>query len=84
MVESNIEDEEKTTTKTESKNRNLGKYEKKALYLNHGKYGYFLSHNKVNYKIPEWFPPEKIDLDIASRLIEYKLKFQEIKSNESE
>jgi len=75
-----------TTTKTESKNKNLGKFEKKAIYLNHGKYGYFLNHNKINYKIPEWLPVEKLDLEIASKLIEYKLRYQENKkeNNESE
>ena len=62
-----------------SKNKNLGKFDKKSIYLNHGKYGYFLNYNKLNYKIPEWLPPEKIDLEIASNLIEYKLKYQENK-----
>lgn len=73
-------------TKNESKNKNLGKYNKKSIYLNLGKYGYFLNYNKLNYKIPEWLPPEKIDLEIASNLIEYKLKYQENKkdSNDSE
>ena len=64
-------------TKSESKNKNLGKFDKKSIYLNLGKYGYFLNHNKINYKIPEWLPVEKLDLEIASNLIEYKLKYQE-------
>ncbi len=78
---------EETTTKTDNKNKNLGKFQKKAIYLNHGKYGYFLNHNKINYKIPEWLPIEKLDLEIASKLIEYKLRYQENKkenSNESD
>ena len=36
-----VQVDETTTTKTETKNKNLGKFEKKAIYLNHGKYGYF-------------------------------------------
>ncbi len=47
------------------------------MYLNHGKYGPFLTYDKINCKIPEWFPPEKMDLDIAERLIEYKKKISE-------
>jgi topoisomerase IA-like protein len=73
-------------TKNESKNNNLGKLNKKSIYLNLGKYGLFLNHNKINYKIPEWLPIDKIDLEIASNLIQHKLKYQENKkdSNESE
>ena len=70
---------EETTTKTDNKNKNLGKFQKKAIYLNHGKYGYFLNHNKINYKIPEWLPVKKLDLEIASKLIEYKLRHQKNK-----
>jgi len=40
-------------TKNESKNKNLGKFDKKSIYLNYDKYGYFLNHNKINYKINE-------------------------------
>ena len=69
----------------ESKNNNLGKFDKKAIYLNHGKYGYFLTHNKINYKIPEWVPHEKIDLELASNYIDYKIKWNEkIKSERSQ
>ena len=44
------------------------------MYLNHGQYGYYLTHDKVNYKIPDWFPHEKMDVDIAERLIQFKKK----------
>jgi hypothetical protein len=39
----------------ENKNNNifLGKIEKKGCYVNNGKYGYFLTFGKKNYKIPE-------------------------------
>ena len=56
----------------ENKNSSLGKINKKHVYLNHGQYGYYLTHDKVNYKIPDWFPHEKMDVDIAERLIQYK------------
>ena len=57
--------------------KTLGKLNKKFMYLNHGKYGPFLTYEKVNYKIPEWFPHEKMYVDIADRLIEYKKKISE-------
>ncbi len=91
-----MENSENIVIKSESKNKNLGKFDKKSIYLNHGKYGYFLNHNKINYQIPEWLPIEKIDLEIASNLIQHKLrdvvtagqspKYQENKkdSNDSE
>ena len=41
-------------------------------------------YNKINYKIPEWLPIEKIDLEIASKLIEYKIKYAEKKENSNE
>ena len=81
-----MENSENIVIKSESKNKNLGKFDKKSIYLNLGKYGYFLYHNKINYKIPEWLPIDKIDLEIASNLIQHKLKYQENKkdSNDSE
>jgi topoisomerase IA-like protein len=62
----------------ENKNNNifLGKIEKSGCYVNNGKYGYFLTCGKKNYKIPEWLEPEEITLDMAKRLIEYKKKYQ--------
>ena len=63
----------------ENKNNNifLGKIEKSGCYINNGKYGYFLTCGKKNYKIPEWLEPEEITLDMAKRLIEYKQKISE-------
>jgi hypothetical protein len=52
----------------------LGKINKKKCYLNDGKYGHYLSCDGKNYKVPEWFPVDKFDIDIAERLIEYKRK----------
>ena len=58
----------------ESENIVLGKINKKKCYLNEGKYGHYLTHDSKNYKVPEWFPVEKFDIDIAEQLIEYKKK----------
>ena len=46
----------------------------KRKYLNNGKYGHYLNHDSKNYKVPEWMPVDKLDIDIAERLIEYKKK----------
>ena len=59
----------------EKKNNNifLGKLEKEGgCYLNDGRYGYFLTCNKTNYKLPEYLLPEEVTLDMAKRIIEYK------------
>ena len=55
----------------------LGKIEKSTCYINNGKYGYFLTCGKNNYKIPEWLEPDEITLDMAKRLIAYKQKISE-------
>ena len=55
----------------------LGKIEKNGCYVNNGKYGYFLTCGKKNYKIPEWLEPEEITLEMAKRLIAYKQKISE-------
>ena len=67
----------------EKKNIFLGKLNKKGCYVNDGKYGYFLTYDKKNYKIPEWFPHEAMTLEIAERYIEYKEKWIE-KQKENE
>jgi topoisomerase IA-like protein len=61
------------------KNNNifLGKIEKAGCYVNNGKYGYFLTCGKKNYKIPEWLNPDEVSLDMAKRLIAYKQKISE-------
>jgi len=65
--------------KNKNKNNNifLGKIEKSGCYVNNGKYGYFLTCGKKNYKIPEWLKPEEVTLDMAQRLIDYKNKISE-------
>ena len=38
----------------------LGKINKKKCYLNDGKYGFYLSYDAKNYKVPDWFPADKM------------------------
>ena len=71
----------------EKKNIFLGKIHKNGCYVNDGKYGYFLTCDQKNYKIPEWFTHESMTLDIAERLIEYKNKMSQVwleKGNKNE
>ena len=73
----------------ENKNNNifLGKIEKSGCYVNNGKYGYFLTCGKKNYKIPECLNPNEVTIDMAKCLIAYKKKISEEwlekKNNES-
>ena len=53
----------------ESDNIVIGKINKKKCYLNNGKYGHYLNHYGKNYKVPEWFPVDKFDIDVAERLL---------------
>jgi len=55
----------------------LGKIERAGCYVNNGKYGYFLTCNKKNYKLPEFLLPEEVTLDMAKRIIAYKQKISE-------
>ena len=55
----------------------LGKIKKAGCYVKNGKYGYFLTCRKKNYKIPEWLNPDEVSLDMAKRLIAYKQKISE-------
>ena len=64
----------------EKKNIFLGKIHKNGCYVNDGKYGYFLTCDKKNYKIPEWLPHEKMDLEMAEKYIAYKEKMAKLYS----
>ena len=55
----------------------LGKIEKSGCYVNNGKYGYFITCGKKNYKLPEFLLPEEVNLDMTKRLIAYKQKISE-------
>ena len=55
----------------------LGKIEKSGCYVNNGKYGYFLTYQKQNYKLPEFLLPHEVTLDMAKRIIAYKQKISQ-------
>jgi topoisomerase IA-like protein len=55
----------------------LGKIEKAGCYVNNGKYGYFITCGKKNYKLPEFLLPEEVTLEMAKRIIAYKQKISE-------
>jgi topoisomerase IA-like protein len=61
----------------ENNNIFLGKIEKSGCYVNNGKYGYFLTYQKKNYKLPEFLLPEEVTIDMAQRIIAYKQKISE-------
>ena len=67
----------------DSENIVLGKIDKKKCYLNNGKYGHYLNHDGKNYKVPEWLAPEKLDIETAERLIEFKKKMSEMYCDDS-
>ncbi len=45
--------------------------------MNNGKYDYFLTYGKKNYKIPEWLNSDEVILDLAKRLINEDIIKQE-------
>ena len=55
----------------------LGKLQKSGCYLNNGKYGYFITCGKKNYKLPEFLLPEEVTLEMANRIISYKKQISE-------
>ena len=61
----------------ENKNIFLGKLQKQGCYVNNGKYGYFLTCEKKNYKILEWLNPDEVTLSMVERLMAYKKKISE-------
>ena len=61
----------------ENNNIFLGKIEKSGCYVNNGKYGYFLTYQKKNYKLPKFLLPEEVTIAMAQRIIAYKQKISE-------
>ncbi len=49
-----------------------GKINKKKCYLNDGKFAHYLNYVGKTCKVPDWFPVDKFDIDIAKSLIKYK------------
>ena len=54
----------------------LGKHNDTAVFLNLGKYGFYLNFNNKLFSVPACFQvqPDKFDLETAIKIIEYKSK----------
>ena len=63
----------------------LGKHNESAIFLNMGKYGYYLNYDDKLYSVPVCFQNNKFNLEGAIKIIEYKSKLiKEEKKLESE
>ena len=60
----------------------IGKYEQSSIFLNNGKYGYYLNYKDKLYSVPECFQKPKFGLTEAIKIIDYKNKLNENKLNE--
>ena len=52
----------------------LGKHNETSLYLNMGKYGYYLNFDDKYYSVPACFQDKKFNLESAIKIIDYKSK----------
>ena len=50
----------------------LGKFEEESIFLNNGKFGYYLNHNKKLYSVPQCFQKPTFKLKDAVKIIEYR------------
>ena len=75
------EDEETIIAKPENKNKKLsnsiGKHNNKHIFKNHGQYGIFYTHDKINYRIPPYVGEDKIDFELVKNYIVYKNEMNE-------
>ena len=55
----------------------IGKYEQSSIFLNQGKFGYYLNHNNKLYNVPQCFQKPTFKLDDAIKIIKYKQQKQE-------
>ena len=55
----------------------LGSYMESPLFLNNGKYGWYLNHNHKLYGVPKCFEKPTFNIDDAIKIIEYKKKMKE-------
>ena len=52
----------------------IGSYMDTAIFLNHGKYGFYLNHNKRLYSVPQCFQKPTFKLADAIKIIEFREK----------
>ena len=63
----------------------LGKHNDTAVFLNMGKYGFYLNFDDKYYSVPACFQDKKFNLESAIKIIDYKSKLaSEQKKLESE
>ena len=63
----------------------LGKHNETSVYLNMGKYGFYLNYDEKLYSVPACFQDKKFNLESAIKIIDYKSKLaSEQKKLESE
>ena len=54
----------------------IGSYMDTSIFLNNGKYGYYLNHNNKLYSVPQCFQKPTFKSDDAIKVIKYKQKIQ--------
>ena len=52
----------------------LGKHNDISIFLNMGKYGFYLNYDEKLYSVPTCFQTDKFNLQSAIKIIEYKSK----------
>ena len=63
----------------------LGKHNETSVFLNMGKYGFYLNFDDKYYSVPACFQDKKFNLESAIKIIDYKSKLaSEQKKLESE
>jgi len=55
----------------------IGSYMDSSVFLNNGKYGWYLNHNSRLYSVPQYFQKPNFGLQDAIKIIEYKKKMKE-------
>ena len=55
----------------------IGSYMDSSVFLNNGKYGWYLNHDKKLYGVPQCFQKPDFGLQDAIKIIEYKKKMKE-------
>ena len=55
----------------------IGSYMDTSVFLNSGKYGWYLNHNSRLYSVPQCFQKPNFGLQDAIKIIEYKKKMKE-------
>ena len=55
----------------------IGSYMDTSVFLNSGKYGWYLNHDKKLYGVPQCFQKPTFKLDDAIKIIKYKQQKQE-------